>query len=72
MGVAGETPAAPASPATGRRRRSFQPRYPAWLLVPSFLYDAVFFLGAMALLVMFSLATQTGFSQITYRFDTSQ
>ncbi len=72
MGVAGETPAASASPATGRRRRSFQPRYPAWLLVPAFVYDAVFFLGAMALLVMFSLATQTGFGQIAYGFDTSQ
>jgi spermidine/putrescine transport system permease protein len=59
-------------PSPPPRRRSFQPRYPAWLLAPSFLYDAVFFLGAMAILVAFSFATQTGFGQISYGFDTSQ
>lgn len=53
-------------------RRSFSPRYPAWLLGPAFLYDVVFFLGAMAILVAFSLATQTGFNAISYGFDTSQ
>ncbi len=53
-------------------RKSFSPRYPAWLLGPSLLYDVVFFLGAMGILVAFSLATQTGFAQISYGFDTSQ
>ncbi|MDP9330264.1 MAG: ABC transporter permease [Actinomycetota bacterium] len=72
MGVAGETPAGSASPATGRRRRSFKPRYPAWLLAPTFVYDAIFFLGAMVFLVMFSFATQTGFVSVTYGFDTTQ
>jgi spermidine/putrescine transport system permease protein len=72
MAVAGETPAGSASPVTGRRRRSFKPRYPAWLLAPTFLYDAIFFLGAMVFLVMFSFATQTGFVSITYGFDTTQ
>ena len=50
--------------ATGRavrgRRRSFSPRYPAWLTSPSLLYYAIFFLGPLAILVAFSLATQTG------------
>jgi spermidine/putrescine transport system permease protein len=55
-----------------RRGRSFSPRYPAWLLVPSFLFDAIFFLGAMAILVAFSLATQTGFGQISYGFNLAQ
>ena len=57
---------------TGARRgRSFKPRYPAWLVAPSLTYYVVFFLGAMAILVAFSLATQTGFGQIAFGFDTS-
>jgi len=54
------------------RRRSFRPRYPAWLTVPSFLYYIIFFLGPMAILVAFSLATQRGFGSLTYGFDISQ
>jgi spermidine/putrescine transport system permease protein len=55
-----------------RRRRSFSPRYPAWLTSPSLLYYAIFFLGPLAILVAFSLSTQTGFNAITYGFDPSQ
>src|SRR5215472_19218584 len=55
-----------------RRKRSFQPRYPAWLAVPSFVYYAIFFLGPMAILVAFSLATQRGFGSLSYGFDVSQ
>jgi spermidine/putrescine transport system permease protein len=55
-----------------RRRRSFSPKYPGWLTSPSLLYYAIFFLGPLAILVAFSLATQTGFDAITYGFDTSQ
>ena len=33
---------------------------------PPFVYYVIFFLGAMAILVAFSLATQTGFGQISY------
>src|SRR5215471_14738131 len=55
-----------------RRKRSFRPRYPAWLTAPSFLYYAIFFLGPMAILVAFSLATQRGFGSLTYGFDISQ
>jgi spermidine/putrescine transport system permease protein len=58
--------------AGGRRRRAFSPRYPAWLTSPSLVYYAIFFLGPLAILVAFSLATQTGFNAITYGFDTSQ
>jgi spermidine/putrescine transport system permease protein len=56
----------------GRRGRSFSPRYPGWLTSPSVLYYAIFFLGPLAILVAFSLATQTGFDSISYGFDTSQ
>ncbi len=59
-------------PPASRRRRSFQPHYPAWLTVPSFVYYAIFFLGPMAILVAFSLATQRGFGSLTYGFDISQ
>jgi spermidine/putrescine transport system permease protein len=55
-----------------RKRRSFSPRYSTWLTSPSLLYYAFFFLGPMAILVAFSLSTQTGFNAITYGFDTSQ
>jgi spermidine/putrescine transport system permease protein len=65
-------PAPPPPPPRRRRARSFKPRYPAWLTVPSFLYYAVFFLGPMAILVTFSLATQKGFGGLTYGFDLSQ
>jgi spermidine/putrescine transport system permease protein len=73
MSVELQTPPAVAGRPTVRRwRRSFAPRYPPWLLVPTFVYDAIFFLGAMAILVAFSLATQPGFGQISYGFDISQ
>jgi spermidine/putrescine transport system permease protein len=61
-----------ALPPGGRRRRTFSPRYPAWLTSPSLVYYAVFFLGPLAILVAFSVATQTGFDSISYGFDTSQ
>jgi spermidine/putrescine transport system permease protein len=59
-------------PPQPRRKRSFRPRYPAWLTVPSFVYYAIFFLGPMAILVAFSLATQRGFGSLSYGFDISQ
>jgi putrescine transport system permease protein len=59
-------------PPPRRRKRSFRPRYPAWLTVPSFVYYAIFFLGPMAILVAFSLATQRGFGSLSYGFDISQ
>jgi spermidine/putrescine transport system permease protein len=70
----GEDPDTPVAVVSGRRRRkrSFSPRYPAWLLAPSFIYETIFFLGAMGILVAFSFATQTGFNSITYAFDPSQ
>ena len=72
MAVASKTPEVAAAPAATRRRRSFKPRYPPWLTAPSLAYYAVFFLGPMAILVAFSLATQQGFGSLRYGFDTSQ
>jgi spermidine/putrescine transport system permease protein len=72
MGVVEQTEEeAVAAPVT-RRKRSFRPHYPAWLTAPSFVYYAIFFLGPMAILVAFSLATQRGFGGLSYGFDISQ
>ncbi|MEA2522620.1 MAG: spermidine/putrescine transport system permease protein [Actinomycetota bacterium] len=71
MGEGRETPIVTPSGSV-RGGRSFSPRYPAWLLLPSFLYEAVFFLGAMGILVAYSFAVQTGFTSVSYAFDLSQ
>jgi ABC-type spermidine/putrescine transport system permease subunit I len=72
MAVAEQTDTEAVATPAARRKRSFRPRYPAWLTAPSLLYYAVFFLGPMALLVAFSLATQRGFGSLSYGFDISQ
>jgi spermidine/putrescine transport system permease protein len=58
--------------AARRRGRGFAPRYPSWLTLPSLLYYAIFFLGPMAILAVFSVSIQSGFGSVTYAFDTSQ
>jgi spermidine/putrescine transport system permease protein len=75
MAIAGGEPAAAATAAdqrVGRRGRGFAPRYPGWLTLPSLLYYAVFFLGPMAILAVFSVSIQSGFGSVSYTFDTSQ
>lgn len=73
MAAVGQAEAPTPAPSIQRRAaRSFRPRYPAWLTGPSFIYYAIFFLGPMAILVAFSLATQKGFGGLAYGFDTSQ
>jgi spermidine/putrescine transport system permease protein len=68
-----ETAPKAVSPAARRRaERSSRPRYPSWLTAPTFIYYAIFFLGPLAILVAFSLATQKGFGGLTYGFDLSQ
>jgi spermidine/putrescine transport system permease protein len=69
MAVAEKTAPARSTP---RPARSFKPRYPVWLTLPSGAYFAIFFLGPMAILVAFSLATQRGFGSLTYGFDIAQ
>ena len=61
MAVAEQTETEAVAAPAARRKRSFRPRYPAWLTAPSLLYYVIFFLGPMAILVAFSLATQQGF-----------
>jgi spermidine/putrescine transport system permease protein len=72
MAVAEKTPAEAAVTAPPRVARSFRPHYPLWLTLPSFVYYVIFFLGPMAILLVFSLATQKGFGSLSYGFDTSQ
>jgi spermidine/putrescine transport system permease protein len=56
----------------GRRGRSFAPRYPAWLTAPSLLYYAIFFLGPMSILAVFSVSVPHGFGGVTYALSTAQ
>jgi len=52
--------------------RSFAPKYPTWLTLPSLLYYSIFFLGPMAILAVFSVSIQSGFGSVQYTFSTSQ
>jgi len=61
---------APAAPTASRR--SFKPRYPAWLTAPSFFYYCIFFLAPMGILAAFSVAVQSGFASVSYTVDWSQ
>ncbi len=72
MAVAEQTEQEAVATPAPRRKRSFRPHYPAWLTAPSLAYYVVFFLGPMAILVAFSLATQRGFGGLSYGFDISQ
>jgi spermidine/putrescine transport system permease protein len=74
MALAEDAAAATAATTAGRRRRvrSFAPRYPGWLTLPSLAYYLIFFVGPMAILAVFSVATQSGFGSVSYAFDTSQ
>ena len=55
------------------RRGKAKHAFTAWaLVVYAFLYYAIFFLGPMAIVVAFSLATRRGFGSLTYGFDISQ
>ena len=59
MAIAGGEPAAAATAAAEaprRRGRGFAPRYPGWLTIPSLLYYAIFFIGPMAILAVFSVS----------------
>jgi spermidine/putrescine transport system permease protein len=53
-------------------RRSFKPRYPAWLTLPSFAYYLLFFLAPMGILAAFSVAVQSGFASVRYTVSWSQ
>jgi spermidine/putrescine transport system permease protein len=52
-----------------RRARSFTPRYPPRLTLPVLLYDSIFFLGPLTILIVFSLAETVGFGQVSYAFS---
>ena len=54
-------------PDRGRRRaRGGGPRYPAWLALPAVVWYAAFFLVPLGFVVAYSLAAQSGFSDIAF------
>ena len=72
MAVAEQAEQEVTAPPVPRGKRSFRPRYPSWLTAPSLAYYVIFFLGPMAILVAFSLATQQGFGSLSYGFSLAQ
>ncbi len=61
-----------AKPAAAVSRRTFKPRYPAWLTGPSLVYYLIFFVAPMGILVAFSVAVQSGFASVSYTVDWAQ
>ena len=64
--------------ATGRRRARRRgvvpagaggPRYPAWLALPAVAWYVLFFLCPLAMVAVFSVSEQVGFSGIAYTFN---
>jgi spermidine/putrescine transport system permease protein len=55
-----------------RPGRGFRPRYPAWLTLPALAYYALFFLGPMTILAVFSVSLQSGFASVSYGFFADQ
>jgi spermidine/putrescine transport system permease protein len=45
------------------------PRYPAWLAVPAVAWYALFFLGPLTIMAVFSVAERVGFTGIVYTFS---
>jgi spermidine/putrescine transport system permease protein len=58
-----------------RRRRDIVrvgaggPRYPAWLAVPAVVWYALFFIGPLSIMAVFSVAERVGFTGILYTFS---
>ena len=58
-----------------RRRRDIVragaggPRYPAWLAVPAVVWYALFFVGPLTIMAVFSVAERVGFTGILYTFS---
>jgi spermidine/putrescine transport system permease protein len=51
------------------RRGSGAPRYPAWLALPALAWYALFFLGPLSIMAVFSVAERVGFTGILYTFN---
>ena len=55
-----------------RRRRTSAaggPRYPGWLALPAVAWYALFFLGPLGILALFSVSDRIGFSTVVYTFQ---
>jgi spermidine/putrescine transport system permease protein len=45
------------------------PRYPAWLALPALVWYALFFVGPLAIMAVFSVAERVGYTGILYTFS---
>src|SRR5215210_1982898 len=62
------------SPRRERRREVARagaggPRYPGWLALPAVGWYALFFLGPLAIMAVFSVAERAGYTEILYTFS---
>jgi spermidine/putrescine transport system permease protein len=52
-----------------RTRAAGGPRYPGWLALPALAWYALFFVGPLAILALFSVSERIGFSTVVYTFQ---
>jgi ABC-type spermidine/putrescine transport system permease subunit I len=45
------------------------PRYPAWLALPAVGWYVAFFLSPLAIMALYSVSRQEGFTDVVYAFD---
>lgn len=62
-----------ATPTLARRRRLLAagaggPRYPGWLAVPAAAWYALFFLGPLGIMAVFSVSRREGYTEVVYDF----
>ena len=52
-----------------RRNAAGGPRYPAWLALPATAWYALFFLGPLGIMAVFSVSERSGYTDVVYTFS---
>jgi spermidine/putrescine transport system permease protein len=67
--VAVDASQAPPRRRTVRTAGAGGPRYPAWLALPAAAWYALFFIGPLAIMAVFSVAERSGYTDVVYTFS---
>jgi spermidine/putrescine transport system permease protein len=67
--VAVDASHAPPRRRTVRTAGAGGPRYPAWLALPAAAWYALFFIGPLAIMAVFSVAERSGYTDVVYTFS---
>jgi spermidine/putrescine transport system permease protein len=67
--VAVDASQAPPRRRTVRTAGAGGPRYPAWLALPAAAWYALFFIGPLAIMAVFSVAERSGYTEVVYTFS---